>query len=515
MSTTFTDDPPEHDENPLPKSDSDNEFEDFRPPPNVGLKRRRTEEEEEEERATECPICLCVCASSGPHRIVSLKCGHLLGESCLLQWFKEKKSKTVTCPKCNDTVRKQDIRPLYTSHVIAQDTSLIEDLKRQIEDLKSENLKLLKDYKSTEMALNMSKRFLQEVSEENKQLVNQLKAAGLYKTLDSEAAEKKEFKEAFTLRLPNGLKGRNIAVNEREEMLLLSAGSASHGHGLQRLSLRDFETSDFFKIHEHQIRDVKVSMHNSELVLSTSFDKTLCLSSITDKYIFQTYILERPGWSCSFDPRNPSLLHCGQANNTICIFDIRNTNTHVQCLQAKDTRFPIHSMQIFYTASGQKEILYSTPVGSYVWKLMDGQEPELRPLPQLENGFKPYSLMYDEQSNSLLISSRRSEIGTYPASTKHSIYHINELDYDRPCWSFENCNPQIPLARTHLYRDDDDIVVCFSDDKDKKINLRNANGNIQSIDVEDSILDIKTARIGSITYLAGLSESRFYLYQHK
>lgn len=210
--------------------------------------------------------------------------------------------------------------------------------------------------------------------------------------------------------------------------------------------------------------------------------------------MYYRYILERPGWSCSFDPRNPSLLHCGQANNTICIFDIRNTNTHVQCLQAKDTRFPIHSMQIFYTASGQKEILYSTPVGSYVWKLMDGQEPELRPLPQLENGkavtiwedvfgsstddclgFKPYSLMYDEQSNSLLISSRRSEIGTYPASTKHSIYHINELDYDRPCWSFENCNPQIPLARTHLYRDDDDIVVCFSDDKDKKVTVHCSN----------------------------------------
>lgn len=88
MSTTFTDDPPEHDENPLPKSDSDNEFEDFRPPPNVGLKRRRTEEEEEEERATECPICLCVCASSGPHRIVSLKCGHLLGERHAKKSFK-------------------------------------------------------------------------------------------------------------------------------------------------------------------------------------------------------------------------------------------------------------------------------------------------------------------------------------------------------------------------------------------------------------------------------------------
>lgn len=90
-------------------------------------------------------------------------------------------------------------------------------------------------------------------------------------------------------------------------------------------------------------------------------------------------------------------------------------------------------------------------------------------------GFKPYSLMYDEQSNSLLISSRRSEIGTYPASTKHSIYHINELDYDRPCWSFENCNPQIPLAKTHLYRDDDDIVVCFSDDKDKKVTVHCSN----------------------------------------
>lgn len=46
-------------------------------------------------------------------------------------------------------------------------------------------------------------------------VIHRLKAAGLYKTLDSEAAEKKEFKEAFTLRLPNGVNILKFAKDYR------------------------------------------------------------------------------------------------------------------------------------------------------------------------------------------------------------------------------------------------------------------------------------------------------------
>lgn len=84
------------------------------------------------------------------------------------------------------------------------------------------------------------------------------------------------------------MKGRNIAINSRDEMLLLSAGNASQGHGLQRLSLQDFETSDYIKNHEQQIRDVKVSPYENSLALSTGFDKKLHLTCTKNKYVVQT-----------------------------------------------------------------------------------------------------------------------------------------------------------------------------------------------------------------------------------
>lgn len=102
--------------------------------------------------------------------------------------------------------------------------------------------------------------------------------------------------------------------------------------------------------------------------------------------IFSRYTLERAGWSCSFDSYNPNLLYCGLANNTICIYDIRNTKTRVQYLQAKDTRFSVHSLQIASVTLGEKNILYSTPVESCIWKLKDDEEPELRSLPTEGNG---------------------------------------------------------------------------------------------------------------------------------
>lgn len=70
-------------------------------------------------------------------------------------------------------VRRTDIRPLYTSHIIAQDTSLVEDLRRQMDNLKKENLELRKRAETAEMALLQSNRWLKKLSEEKSQLEQQ------------------------------------------------------------------------------------------------------------------------------------------------------------------------------------------------------------------------------------------------------------------------------------------------------------------------------------------------------
>ena len=85
---------------------------DFEPP-----KRRRSSSKskndsllEADDEAECCPICFERWENSGSHRLASLKCGHLFGQSCLEKWLQGKGGK---CPKCNSKATKKDIRVIY------------------------------------------------------------------------------------------------------------------------------------------------------------------------------------------------------------------------------------------------------------------------------------------------------------------------------------------------------------------------------------------------------------------
>lgn len=44
-----------------------------------------------------CMICYEKWTTSGAHRVVCLKCGHLFGQSCIAQWLRQ----SFKCPQCN------------------------------------------------------------------------------------------------------------------------------------------------------------------------------------------------------------------------------------------------------------------------------------------------------------------------------------------------------------------------------------------------------------------------------
>ena len=62
-----------------------------------------------QESSNQCPICLDSWSSSGSHRLVSLKCGHLFGQLCIEKWL----SSHTKCPTCKGNARKSDIRYIY------------------------------------------------------------------------------------------------------------------------------------------------------------------------------------------------------------------------------------------------------------------------------------------------------------------------------------------------------------------------------------------------------------------
>ena len=63
-----------------------------------------------------CPVCFDAWSNSGSHRVVSLKCGHLFGQSCIERWV-HSGGKGARCPQCNESAQKKDIRPIYVRNL--------------------------------------------------------------------------------------------------------------------------------------------------------------------------------------------------------------------------------------------------------------------------------------------------------------------------------------------------------------------------------------------------------------
>lgn len=84
-----------------------------------------------------CPICLEYWETHGPHRLVSLKCGHLFGESCIRRWIGGSAANKC-CPQCKAKCLAKDFRYLYAKRVRAIDRSEEHNLKQQLDKQKIE-----------------------------------------------------------------------------------------------------------------------------------------------------------------------------------------------------------------------------------------------------------------------------------------------------------------------------------------------------------------------------------------
>ena len=109
--------------------------------------------------------------SSGSHRLVSLKCGHIFGKrflllflllslqlhcffSCIEKWLQTGHPSYSKCPQCNNPAKKSDIRVLYIKSV----TSVFnEDPQKEsfaLELQKERQLRLAADRKAAELMVS-------------------------------------------------------------------------------------------------------------------------------------------------------------------------------------------------------------------------------------------------------------------------------------------------------------------------------------------------------------------------
>jgi hypothetical protein len=72
---------------------------------------------EDDQDGTTCSICFETWTHEGPHRIVSLRCGHLFGHACIDRWLTQHR----LCPMCKKTAALREVRPIFARLIVAVD----------------------------------------------------------------------------------------------------------------------------------------------------------------------------------------------------------------------------------------------------------------------------------------------------------------------------------------------------------------------------------------------------------
>ncbi|KAK3102173.1 hypothetical protein FSP39_009342 [Pinctada imbricata] len=312
---------------------------------------------DEEDEGNCCPICFDDWTTSGSHRLSSLKCGHLFGQSCIEKWLKGQGGK---CPQCNAKAKRQDIRVLYAKSIKAIDTT---ERDRALQDLEKEK----EARRKAEMEAAQSRLQFQMVTEENNRLKTeldrvrqQLHASGkgsvssaLGSVSPTKAGSVSQLSGQFnidrTIKIWEAGNCRVMAYSPSLATLVVSQPSTSPlfpGFGIRKISAMDFKTSQYLTIHSKAIRDV--SFHpllDDGILLSCGLDKTVKMTSVISNAVVQSYDTQHGVWSCIWNWDDHNYFYAGQQNGRVLEFDIRNTSEHVQELNTEGSRSPIVSLQ--------------------------------------------------------------------------------------------------------------------------------------------------------------------------
>ncbi|KAI8576088.1 hypothetical protein K450DRAFT_258396 [Umbelopsis ramanniana AG] len=493
---------------------------DFQSTSNLKVKRKREpsvqEPDSQDDLVCQCPICFEKWGNTGSHRLISMKCGHLFGQSCIEKWIaRARKDTKAKCPQCNANISKRDIRPIWAKQIISVDSCKIEQMKTDFEALRQRHQEQEIELSKLRLAYQMCRTELMRKDAEIKRfqlLVGNNTAAvdiGVRATASLihglEFDKKLKFHETANI-------CRVMAFNPGYNMIVASKSTPAGVHGVQKISLVDNLNLETVVNHSRAIRDIQCSP--SGLCLTTALDSTAKITSLKDNCVVQSYNLTAPGWCCSWDEVDENRLYCGLIDDSVMVFDVRNTREHIYHLKNHELtkKKPIHS--IVHMGGPKNSILCANLDCLYQWDL-SGDAPVCSVIEVDSQGYHPYSVSYDKASATILASFRSQ------TSTKHIHGSLAEniLEVQNV---FHNPQKQTALARTwhfskpRVAQSNDsatEYVICAGDEVEKSLCLWDDVSTRRCIDIGSNVMDVKTSVINNEVYLATLTGNEMHLYR--
>jgi len=315
-----------------------------------------------------CSICLDELTSNGRHRVVSLKCGHVFGKHCVMQWI----TQVQRCPTCNKKSIRSDIRPVFgLGKLQVLDTTELESVKKQLMSAKQKAASSQAREKRLELALKSSILHSEVLNNRtsNRNPQESVQNAQNHTESGTESGDWRNILQKsvdVSLKLDVKRGGRCLEIDSHQGGSIIFSrafdiGAINRGFVLNRVSISSgrVEVSSHRVLHSKQIRDLQICPHESSVaartIASVGEDKRLVISNIENGFsvgIF--YELEEKGCSVTW-LSNPNHIAVGQEKATVQLFDLRNT------------KCSLDSISFAQNVSNYSQHLIYSPVHSINW----------------------------------------------------------------------------------------------------------------------------------------------------
>ncbi|NXD84378.1 RFWD3 ligase, partial [Halcyon senegalensis] len=494
----------------------------------------------DEEEGDTCAICFEQWTNAGDHRLSALRCGHLFGYTCIERWLKGQAGK---CPQCNKKAKRSDIVILYARTLKALDTSEQERMKSSLE--KEQMLRRQAELESAQSRLQLQV-LTDECSKLRKQ-VQELKALvaqhnvtasqqpgtsrpHLPGSLPSSQSQRKYHLEKVFVVSQTG-NCRVMAYCDSLSCLVVSQPSPQStfipGCGVKMMSVANLKSSQYIPIHSKQIRGLAFGSRADGLLLSAALDNTLKLTSLATNTVVQTYNTGRPVWSCCWCLDDTNYIYAGLVNGSIMIYDLRDTNSHVQELVPQKSRCPMVSLSYLPRMASASlpygGILAGTLEGACFWEHKAGNSYRPHHLPlepggcidiQTEISTRHCLATYRPSKNNPCVRCVMMELTCSPLTEASE----DVVCSSNPIQTFSAGPTCKLLTKNAIFQspeEDGSIFVCAGDEASNSALLWDAGSGslLQKLQADLPVLDICPLEVNQTHLLATLTEKMVKIYK--
>ncbi|XP_009579415.1 PREDICTED: E3 ubiquitin-protein ligase RFWD3 [Fulmarus glacialis] len=494
----------------------------------------------DEEEGDTCAICFEQWTNAGGHRLSALRCGHLFGYTCIERWLKGQAGK---CPQCNKKAKRSDIVILYARTLKALDTSEQERMKSSLE--KEQMLRRQAELESAQSRLQLQV-LTDECSKLHKQ-VQELKAlvaqhnvsasqqSGSSRTClpgslpSSQSQRKYHLEKGFVVSQTGNC--RVMAYCDALSCLVVSQPSPQStfipGCGVKMMSVANLKSSQYIPIHSKQIRGLAFGSRADGLLLSAALDNTLKLTSLATNTVVQTYNAGRPVWSCCWCLDDTNYIYAGLVNGSIMIYDLRDTNSHVQELVPQKSRCPMVSLSYLPRMASASlpygGILAGTLEGACFWEQKAGNSYRPHHLPlepggcidiQTEISTRHCLATYRPSKNNPCVRCVMMELTCSPLTEASE----DVVCSSNPVQTFSAGPTCKLLTKNAIFQspeEDGSVFVCAGDEASNSALLWDAGSGslLQKLQADLPVLDICPLEVNQTHLLATLTEKMVKIYK--